>query len=158
MTNEANSNNPTVPYGNRRQDLISPHSLNEPNLPPNFSKNLETMAIPQKNPRKMERHNNKDSPQLPVPSKTLSLSTPPMTISTVDIRDTTSYLVTFYSDEPRRILLTSHSSPPTPPRTQKRKMSRRMSFKKWECRSISAEPAGKYCRKGRTSPERQGIS
>ena len=96
------------------------------------------------------------SPQSPEPSLPSPISTPPMNISTISGLETphtttdddtfyyssdndprriyweTSFNETFDSDEPRRVypIASPPSTPPLPPRPQKRKLSLGMSFPK----------------------------
>ena len=150
VTINDDSNEPTMPYGFGRQLPIVPPSLNDLNLPPNPFNILATMAVVH------QTHNTHDdnySPQSPEPSEFSSTSTPPMNVSAFNNWET-SYTSnddnTFYtSDEPRRVYWDLSSdddlgssvprnpsvalSPcvtPPPPRAQKRKLSRGMSFPK----------------------------
>ena len=143
VTIDDDSNEPTMPYGFRRQFPIVPPNLNDLNLPPNPFNILATMAI---------ANNTEDandySPESPEPSEPSPISTPPMNVSAFNSWET-PYTTTdddtiHSSDEPRRInfLPPSPSPPPSPPRRQKRKLSLGMSFpKEGECRSTSAQPA-----------------
>ena len=73
-----NSNEPTMPYGFRRQLPILLPSLNDLNLPPNPFNILNTMGVV------TQTHNDNDgySPQSPKPSDPSPISTPPMNVST----------------------------------------------------------------------------
>ena len=150
ITNNDDSNEPTMPYGFGQQLPIVPPSLNDLNLPPNPFNILATMAVV---PRIHNTHDDNYSPQSPEPSELSSISTPPMNVSAFNSWET-SYTTTdndtFYtSDEPRRVYwnLSSDddlgssvprnpsvaSSPcvtPPLPRAQKRKLSLGMSFPK----------------------------
>ena len=133
VTINDNSNEPTMPHGFGRQLPIVPPSLNDLNLPPNPLNILATMAIA----NNTEDANDENySPQSPEPSEPSPISTPPMNVSAFNSWET-SYTTTddntFYSsDEPRRIyfLPPSPSTPPSPPRKMKRKLSLGMSFSK----------------------------
>ena len=150
FTIDNDSNEPTVPYGFGRQLPIVPPSLNDLNLPPNLFNILATMVVVHQT---QNTHDDNFSPQSPEPSELSSISTPPMNVSAF-ISGETSYTSTddntFHtSDEPRRVYwdLSSDdalgssvprnpsvaSSPCVirpPPRAQKRKISRGMSFPK----------------------------
>ena len=127
------SNHPTMPYGFGRQLPIIPPSLNYLNLPPNPFNVLATMAVANQT---QDVNNENYSPQSPEPSEPSPISTPLMNVSAFSSWET-SYTTTddetFYSsDEPRRIsfLPPSPSSPPSPSRKLKRKLSLGMSFPK----------------------------
>ena len=99
MTMDSDSNDPTIPYGFGNQQPIVPLSLNDLNLPPNPFNVLATMAV-----IRADDAYSPQSPELPIPSP---ISTPPMSVSTIegwDTRHTTTDDATFYtSDEPRRL-------------------------------------------------------
>ena len=149
FTIDANSNEPTMPYGFGRQLLIVPSSLNDLNLPPNPFHILKTMAVV----TQTQDDNDEYSPQSPEPCDPSPISTPPMNVSTFkswETPPTTTDDNTFYSldeprrvywtspldetfdskDEPRRIHLLSSPSPPPPPRKMQRKLEMGMSFPK----------------------------
>ena len=144
VTIDDDSNEPTMPYGFRRQLPIVPPSLNDLNLPLNPFNILATMVIANNT---QEANGNDYSPESPDPSVPSSISTPPMNVSAFNSWET-SYTTTdddtFHSsDEPTRIYFfpPSPSPPPSPPRRQKRKLSLGMSLpKEGECRSTSAKP------------------
>ena len=126
-------NEPTIPYGFRRQLQIVPPKLNDLNLPPNPFNILATKAIATKTGDANDDNYRRQSPE---PSDASPISTPPMNVSAFNSWET-SYTTTdndtFYSsDEPRRIyfLPPSPESPPSPPRRQKRRLSLGMSFPK----------------------------
>ena len=150
VTIDDDSNEPTIPYGIRRQLLIVPPSLNDLNLPPNPFNILATMAVVHQT---QNTHDDNYSPQSPEPSELSSISTPPMNVSAFNSWETSYTSIddnTFYtSDEPRRVYwdLSSDddlgSSVPRnlsvamspcvtspPPRAQKRKLSLGISFPK----------------------------
>ena len=143
VTQDSDSNEPTMPYGFGNQHPTVPASLNDLNLPPNPFNMLATMAV--------IRADEAYSPQSPEPSIPFPISKPPMNVSTIEGWDTTHTTTddaTFYTDdEPRRVywdisstdtfdsneprhvsVASSHSSAPPPPRKQKKKLSIRMSF------------------------------
>ena len=148
VTLDSDSNDPSIPYGFGSQQPIVPPSLNDLNLPPNPFNVLATMAV--------IRTYDAYSPQSPEPSIPSPISTPPMNVSTIegwgDTTHTTTDDATFYTDdEPRRVywdissshtfdsnetrnvsVASSRSSTPPPPRIQKRKLSKKMSFRKNE--------------------------
>ena len=133
VTIDDDSNEPTMPYGFGRQLPIVPPSLNYLNLPPNPFNILATMAISN---NIEDTNDNNYSPQSPEPSEPSPIPTPPMNMSAFNSWET-SYTTTddgtiHSSDAPRRIyfLPPSRSSPPSPPRKQKRKLSLGMSFPK----------------------------
>ena len=151
FTIDDNSNEPTMPYGFGRQLPIVPPSLIDLNLLPNPFNILNTMAVV----TQTQDDNEQYSPESPEPSLPSPISTPPMNVSAYTswgTPHTTTDDNTFYSedeprrvhwtsplgetfeseDEPRRIyvLSTSPSTPPSPPRRQKRKLSLGMSFPK----------------------------
>ena len=104
VTIDDDSNEPTMPYGFRRQLPIIPPSLNDLNLPPNPFNILATMAVANNTE---EANDDNYSPQSPEPSELSPISTPPMNVSAFNSWET-SYTTTnddiFYSsDEPRRI-------------------------------------------------------
>ena len=72
VTLDSDSNDPTIPYGFGSQQPIVPPSLNDPNLPPNPSNVLATMAVVRAIPHSTE-------PSIPSP-----ISTPPMNVSTIE--------------------------------------------------------------------------
>ena len=148
VTLDSDSNNPTIPYGFGSQQPIVPPSLNDLNLPPNPFNVLATMAV--------VRQDQEDSPQLPEPSDLSPISTPPMTVSTIEGWETPhkttddntfcssenkprrvywdiSSRDTFDSNEPTNVsVASSPSSTPPSPRRQREKLSIGMSFaKKW---------------------------
>ena len=132
VTIHDDSNEPTMPYGFRRQLPIVPPSLKDRNLPPNPSHILATMAVVN---HTNDGNNDNYSPQSPEPSEPSPISTPPMNVSTFDSWETSHRTTednTFYSDdEPRKIsFLPSIPTPPPPPRKLKKKMSLGMSFPK----------------------------
>ena len=149
------SNELTIPYGFGRQLPIVPPSLNDLNLPPNLFDILATMAIAN---NEEETNDDNYSPQSPEQSDPAPISTPPMNVSAFNSWET-SYTTTdddtFYSsDEPRRIhfLPLTPSTPPSPPRKLKRRLSLGMSFpKERECRSTSAKTAVRRSLQQRTS-------
>ena len=125
VTIDDDSNEPTMPYGFRRQLPIVPSSLNNLNLPPNPFNILATMAIANNT---QEANGNNYSPELPDTSVPSSKSTPPMNISAFNSWET-SYTTTdddtFHSsDETRRIyfLPPSPSPPPSPPQRHKKEV------------------------------------
>ena len=127
------SDEPTIPYGFRRQLPIVPPSLNNLKLPPNPFNILATMAIATNTG---DAKDDNYSPQSPEPSEPSPISTPPMNVSAFNSWET-SYTTTdndtFYSsDEPRGIyfLPPSPASPLSPPRKLKRSLSLGMSFPK----------------------------
>ena len=146
VTLASDSNDPTIPYGFGSQQPIVPPSLNDLNLPPNPFNVLATMAV--------VRVDDAYSPQSPEPSIPSPISTPPMTVSTIegwgDTAHTTTDDATFYTDdEPRRVywdtlssdtfdsneprnvsVASSPFSTPPPLRRQKRKLSIGMFFLK----------------------------
>ena len=132
VTIDDDSNEPTMPYGFRRQLQIIPPSLNDLNLPPNPF-NLATMVIANNTE---DANDNNYSPESPEPSEMSPISTPPLNVSNFNSWET-SYTTTdddtFHSsDEPRRIFFVppSPSPPPSPPRRQKRRLSLGMPFPK----------------------------
>ena len=133
LTIRDDSNEPTRPYGFGRQLPIVPPSLNDLNLPPNPLNILATMAVV--NHTQVGNDDNY-SPQLPEPSESSPISTPPMNVSTFDSWEmsyTTTNDNTFYSsDEPRRSYFVppSPSSPPSTPRKMKQKLEMGISFPK----------------------------
>ena len=133
VTIDDDSNEPTMPYGFRRQLPIIPPSLNDLNLLPNPFNILATMAVANNTE---EANDDNYSPQSPEPSELSPISTPPMNVSAFNSWET-SYTTTdndtfWSSDEPRRIyfLPPSPASPPSPPRKKKRRLSLGMSFPK----------------------------
>ena len=149
FTIDDNSNEPTMPYGFRRQLPIDPPSLKDLNLPPNPFNILNTMALV----TQTQDDNDELNPQSPESSDPSPMSTTPMNVSTFNSWETphtTTDDNTFYSpyeprrvywtsaldetfdseDEPRRIHLLSSPSPPPPPRKMKRKLAIGMSFPK----------------------------
>ena len=94
MTIESDPNDPMIPYGCGGQHPKFPPSLNDFTLPANLFKILETTAVA--SPRESQ-HNDRESPQSPVPSELKPL----MEISTVDLWETSLDVGTFYSEEPR---------------------------------------------------------
>ena len=144
VTIDSDSNEPTFPYAFVTQHPIVLLSLNDLNLPPNPFNVLATMAVIQQD--------QEDSPQSPEPSDPSPISTPPMTLSTIEgwetphttTDDNTFYLSeneprrvywdfsaveTFESHKPRRVYSTgSPSSTSPPPPRQKRKLRMGMSF------------------------------
>ena len=127
------SNDPTMPYGFRRQLPIVPPTLNDLNLPLNPFNILATMAVANNTEDANEENY---SPLSTEPSEPSPKSTPPMNVSAFNSWET-SYKTTnddtFYSsDEPRRIyyLPPSPTSPPSPPRKLERRLSLGMSFPK----------------------------
>ena len=141
-----NSKEPTMPYGFGRQLPIVPPSLNDLNLPPNPFNILAKMVVVK---HTEDGNNDNYCPQSPKPSDPLSMSTPPMNVSTFNSWETphtTTDDNTFYSEdkprrvywtslldetfylegEPRLIYLLSSSSPPSPPRKIKRKLELEM--------------------------------
>ena len=145
-TIESDSNEPRFPYAFGAQHPIMPPSLNDLNLPTNPLNVLATMAVIQQD--------QEDSPQSPEPSDPSPISTPPMSISTIEGWETphtttddntfsstqnearrvywdSSPNETFESNEPRRVYPVGSppSTPPTPPR-RKRRLSIGMSFPK----------------------------
>ena len=143
VTIDSDSNEPTFSYAFGTQHPIVPPSLNDLNLPPNPFIVLANMAVIQQD----QEH----SPQSPEPSDPSPISTPPMTLSTIEgwetshntTDDNTFYWSenepgrvdwdfsadeTFESNEPRRVYPTrSPSSTPPPPPRQKRRLSMGMS-------------------------------
>ena len=100
VTIEPDSNEPTFPYALGTQLPIVPPSLNDLNLPPNPFNVLATMAAIQQD--------QEDSPQSPEPSDPSPISTPPMSLSTIEgweTPHTTTDDNTFYSpeNEPKRV-------------------------------------------------------
>ena len=150
ITINSDSNDPTMPYGYRRQNPIIPPSMNDLNLPPNPFDKLATMALIQADSNSNDKNYNPPSPELSEPSP---ISTPLMNLSMIDgwkyphttTEDITFYWEdepgrsfwemlsneTFYSyEEPRRIVL-QRCSPTTPlPPKHKRRLSMGMSFRK----------------------------
>ena len=131
-TIDSHSNEPTMPYGFRRQLPILSPSVNDLNLPPNAFNILATMVVA--NPT-AGRHDKNYSPQSPEPSEPSPISTPPMNLSTIggwETPHTTSDPKLFYSnDEPRgNYFLPSGPSPQPPPRKLNRKLSLGMYFPK----------------------------
>ena len=125
----SSSKDPTIPHGYGKEDQKIYPSLNDLNLPPNPFNNLATMTVISP---KAEPHNNKERPPLPVPSEISPLSTPPITNSSVDTRETSFYKGNFYAEKIRGNSLTTSLSPTPPPRKQKQKLSIRMPFpKRW---------------------------
>ena len=104
FTTNDDSNEPTIPYGFRRQLPIVSPSLNDLNLPPNPFNILATMAIATNTG---DANDDNYSPQSPEPSDPSPISTPPMNVSAFKSWETSYTLTdndTFYSsDEPRRI-------------------------------------------------------
>ena len=95
------SNEPTIPYGFRRQLPFVPPSLNDLNLPPNPFNILATMAVVNR------EHDNNYSPRSPEPPEPSPISTPPMNVSTFNSWET-SHTTTddntlYSSDESMRI-------------------------------------------------------
>ena len=133
VTIDANSNEPTMPYGFGRRLPIIPAGLNDLNLPSSPLNILATMVV-----AKPTADGNDDnySPHSTESSEPSPISTPPMNVSTFEELDTpytTTEDDTFHSsDEPRIIyfLPSSASSPPSPPRKMKRKLEMGMSFPK----------------------------
>ena len=146
MTLDSDSNEPTFPYAFGAQHPIVPPSLNDLNLPPNPFNVLATMAVIQQD--------QEQSPQSPEPSDLSPISTPPMSVSTIDDGGTThtntddntfyssdndprrvywdlSADETFESNEPSRVYPAGGppSTPPPPPQ-RKRRLSIGMSFPK----------------------------
>ena len=100
VTIDSDSNEPTFPYAFGTQHPIVPPSLNDINLPPNPFNVLATMAVIQQ-----DQEDSPQSPELSVPSP---ISTPPMSLSTIEgweTPHTTTDDNTFYSseNEPRRV-------------------------------------------------------
>ena len=152
FTIDDDSNEPTMPYGFGQQHPIVPPSLNDLNLPPNPFNIVATMAIASNT----GDDNDGYSPQSPEQSLPSPISTPPMNISTISgletphttTDDNTFYYSsdndprriywegslneTFESTEPRRVypIASPPSTPPLPPRAQKRKISLGMSLPK----------------------------
>ena len=149
FTIDDDSNEPTMPYGFKRQLPIVPRSLNDLNLPPNPFNMLNAMAVVSQTQDDDDGY----STQSPEPSDPSPISTPPLNVSTFNIWETphtTTEDNTFYSedeprrvnwtspldqtfdseDEPRRIHLLSSPSPPPTPRKMKRKLEIGMSFPK----------------------------
>ena len=98
------SNEPTIPYGFRRQLPNNLPRLNGLNLPPNPFNIMATMAIANNTG---DADDDNYSPQSPEPSEPSPISTPPMNVSAFNSWET-SYTTTdndtFYSsDETRRI-------------------------------------------------------
>ena len=94
VTLDSDSNDPTIPYGFGSQQPIVPPSLNDLNLPRNPFNVLATTAV--------IRANDAYSPQSLKPSIPSPISTPPMSVSTIegwDITYTTTDDNTFYSSE-----------------------------------------------------------
>ena len=121
VTNDSDSNEPTMPYGFGRQLPIIPPGFNDLNLPPNPSNILATMAVVNQEDGYDEIY----SPKSPEPSEPSPKSTPPMNVSTVvgwETPHTTTDDNTFYSDdESRRIyFLPPTPTPPPPPRKLKK--------------------------------------
>ena len=81
VTLDDNSNDPTIPYGLRAQQPIVQLSLNDLNLSPNPFNILGAIAVVQQNPT---QHYNYYSPQPSEPSEPSPISTPPMTLSTIE--------------------------------------------------------------------------
>ena len=82
VTLNDDSNEPTMPYGFRRQLPILPLSLNDLNLPLNLFNILATMAVVN------HEHDNNNSPQSPEPSEPSPITTPPINVSTFDSWET----------------------------------------------------------------------
>ena len=145
VTIDSDSNDPTIPYGFGSQHPIVPPSLNDLNLRPNHCNVLATMAV--------IRADDAYIPQSPQPSNPSPISTPPLNVGTIESWETTQTATddaTFYTDdEPRRVcwdisssdafdsneprnvsVASSSSSILPPPRGQKRKLSKWMSFPK----------------------------
>ena len=146
VTLDFESNDPTIPYGFGSQQPTVPLSLNDLNLPPNAFNVLATMVV--------IRADDAYSPQSPEPSIPSPISTPPMTVCTIEdwgdtTHTTTDDAIFCTSDEPRRVywdisssdtfdsnesrnvsVASSPSSTPPPPRRQKMKLSIEMSFPK----------------------------
>ena len=144
VTQDSDSNDPTMPYGFGNQQPIVPPSLNDLNLPPNPFNVLATIAV--------IRVDDEYSPQSPEPTIPSPISTPPMNVSTIEgwgyTTHTTTDNDTFYTDdelrrvywdfsstdtfdsnEPRNVsVASSPSSTPTTPPRQKRRLSMGMSF------------------------------
>ena len=133
VTIDDDSNQPTMPYGFRRQLPIVPPSPNDLNLLPNSFIILAAMALANDNE---DANINNYSPESSDPSVPFSISTPPMNVSaynSLETSYTTTDDATFHSsDDPRRIyfLPLSPSPPPSAPRRQKRRLSLGMSFAK----------------------------
>ena len=70
VTNDSDSNEPTIPYGFGNQRPTVPPSVNDLNLPPNPFKVITTMAV--------NRADEVYSPQSPEPSIPSAISTPPI--------------------------------------------------------------------------------
>ena len=81
VTNDSDSNEPTIPNEFGSQNPIVPSNLNDINLPPNPFKVLATVAVI----RAAEEY----SPQSPEPSIPSPISTPPMNVSTIEGWETT---------------------------------------------------------------------
>ena len=97
FTIDDDSNEPTMPYGFRRQLPIVPPSLNNLNLPPNSFNILATTAVVN---HTEDGNNDGYSPQSPDPSDPSPISTPPMNVSTFNSWETTHTTTddnTFYS-------------------------------------------------------------
>ena len=99
VTIDSESNKPTFPYGFGNQHPVMPPSLNDLNLPHKTFNVLATMAV--------IRQDVDVSPQSPELSDPSPISTPPMTLSTIEgweTPHTTTDDNTFYSaGEPRRV-------------------------------------------------------
>ena len=76
VTIDSDSNEPTIPHGFGSQHPIVPPSLNDLNLLPNPFNVLATMAV--------VRADKAYSPQSPEPSIPSPITTPPMSVSTVE--------------------------------------------------------------------------
>ena len=154
----------TITYGFGNQHPIVPHSLIGLHLPPNPFYALATMTVIQPD--------DEFSPQSPEPSNASPISTPPMTMSTIEgwetpqpTTDEKNYFEdvlrrvywhissseTFYCIEPRQLSKTSTPSSIAPlPQREKRKLSRGCLFlKERECRSTPARHAASSYQWGR---------
>ena len=136
VTIDDDSNEPTMPYGFRRQLPVISTSLNDLNLPPYPFNILAAMAMANNTNITEDANDNNYSPESPEPSELSPLSTPPMNKSAFNSWEssyTTTNVDTFYSgDEPKRIyfLPPTPSPPPSRPRKMKRRLSLGMSFPK----------------------------
>ena len=81
VTFDSDSNEPTMPYGLGRQLPIIPPNLNDLNLPPNPFNILATMVVVN---TAEDGYDDNYSPQSPEPSEPSPISTPPMSVSTID--------------------------------------------------------------------------
>ena len=84
FTIDDDSNEPTMPYGFRRQLPIVPPSLNDLNLPPNPFNILNRMAVV----TQTQKDNDGYCPQSREPSDPSPISTPPMNVSTFNSWET----------------------------------------------------------------------